>query len=61
MVKVDILGVPIVVQQKRIQLVLMRMQVRSLVLLSGLSFQHYLELWYRLQTQLGSSVAVAVV
>ena len=39
----------------------MRMQVRSLALLSGLGIWHYHELWCRLQTQLTSCVAVAVV
>ena len=39
----------------------MRMQVRSLALLSGLGIWHCLELWYRLQMQLGYGVAVAVV
>ena len=34
--------------------------VRSLALLSGLSVRHCSELWCRLQTQLGSRVAVAV-
>ena len=38
----------------------MRTQVRSLVLLSGLRIQPCCELWCRLQTQLGSCVAVAV-
>ena len=37
----------------------MRMRVRSLALLSGI--QHCCELWCRLQRQLGSGVAVAVV
>ena len=34
---------------------------RSLTLLSGLRIQHCHELWYRLQMQLRSQVAVAVV
>ena len=38
----------------------MRMWVRSLVLLSRLSIQHRCEVWYRLQTRLGSCVAAAV-
>ena len=42
-------------------LVSMRTQVRSLVLLSGLRIQCCCELWYRLQTWFGSHVAVAVV
>ena len=37
----------------------MRMWARSLASLSGLGIWH--ELWYRLQTQLGCQVAVAVV
>ena len=32
----------------------MRLQVQSLALLSGLRIQHCRELWYRLQTRLGS-------
>ena len=39
----------------------MRTQVGSLTSLSGLRIQHCPELWCRLQMQLGSSVAVAVV
>ena len=57
----NILGVPVVAQQKQIQLGTMRLQVRSLALLSGLRIQHYHELWCRSQTWLGSRVAVAVV
>ena len=38
----------------------MRMQVRSLALLSGLRIQHCHKLQHRLQMWLGSSVAVAV-
>ena len=37
----------------------MRLQVRSLALLSGLRIQHFLELWCRLQMQLESRIAVA--
>ena len=40
-------GVPTVVQWKRIRLVSMRMQVRSLASLSGLRIQHCCELWCR--------------
>ena len=36
----------------------MRTQVRSLASLSGLKIRHYCELWYRLQTQLRSGIAV---
>ena len=39
----------------------MRMWVQSLALLSGLGIQCCCDLWCRLQTQLGSQVAVAVV
>ena len=53
-------GVPVVVEQKRIQLGTMRLQVRSLVLLSGLRIRHCHELWYRSQTRLRSHIALAV-
>jgi len=53
-------GVPVVAQQKQTQLVSMRMQVRSLASLSGLRIQCCHELWYRLQTRLGSCVVVAL-
>ena len=39
----------------------MRLWVRSLALLSGLRIQRCLELWCRLQMQLRSHIAVAVV
>ena len=55
------LGVPIRVQQKRIRLGTMRLQVQFLALLSGLRIWRYPELWCRSQTQFGSRVAVAVV
>ena len=42
------------VQQKKILLRTMRLQVQSLVLLSGLRIQRCHELWCRSQTQLGS-------
>ena len=48
-------------QQKRIQLGSMRLWVRSLASLSGLRIWQCRELWCRLQTRLGSCVAVAVV
>ena len=54
------IGVPIVVQWKQTQLGTMRLPVQSLALLGGLRMQHCCELWCRSQTQLGSSVAVAV-
>ena len=53
-------GVPVAAQRKQIQLVSIRMQVQSLAFLRGLRIQHCHELWCRLQTQLGSHVAVAV-
>ena len=46
-------------QRKRIGLGTMRLQVRYLDLISGLRIWRCLELWYRLQMQLGSGVAVA--
>ena len=55
-------GVPVVVQQKQVQLVTMRLQVRSLALtsLSGLRIQRGHELWCRIKMWLGSCVAVVV-
>ena len=53
-------GVPIVAQWKRIRLGIMRLQVQSLASLSGLRICCCYELWCRLQTWLGSCVAVAV-
>ena len=50
--KINIQGVPIVVQQKRIHLRTMRLQVWSLPLLSGLTIQRCHELWCRSQTSL---------
>ena len=43
-------GVPIVEQQKQIQLVSIRMLVQSLASFSGLRIWHYCELWCRLHT-----------
>ena len=54
-------GVPIMAQQRRIWLASIRTQVQSMALLSELTIQHCLEPWCRLQTQLRSSIAVAVV
>ena len=48
------------VQWKRIQLVTVRLRVRSLALLSGLKIRCCCELWCRSQRQLGSHIAVAV-
>ena len=53
-------GVPLVVQQKRIWLGTMRLQIQSLALLSGLSICCCHELWCRSQTLLRSGIAVAV-
>ena len=53
--------VPIMAQQKRIQLVSMRMKVQSLAVLSGLRIYHCHELSCRSQNRLGSCVAMAVV
>ena len=50
--------VPVVAQQKQIQLETVRLQVPSLASLSGLRIQRCRELWCRLQTRLGSGVAV---
>ena len=46
--------------RNEIRLGMMRLQVRSLVLLTGLKIQHCCELWCRSQMQLRSGVAVAV-
>ena len=46
---------------KRIQLGTMKLQVQSLALLSGLQICRGRELWCRLQMQIRSGVAVAVV
>ena len=54
------LGVPAVAQQKRTQLVSMKMWVRPLASLSGLRIQRCHELWSGWQMCLGSRVAVAV-
>ena len=58
--KLGIFGVPIVVQRKRMQLGTMRLRVQFLAWLSGLRTWRRHELWCRLQTWLGSGVAVAV-
>ena len=54
-------GVPVMAQWKRIRLGILRLPVQSLALLSGLRLQRCPELWCRLQTWLGSGIAVAVV
>ena len=53
-----LLGVPIVVQWKRIWLETMRLQVWSLASLSGLRIRRFCDLWYRSQMWLRSCVAV---
>ena len=53
--------VPVVVQRKRTRLGTMRLQVQPLATRSGLRIRRCGELWCRLQTQLGSGIAVAVV
>ena len=60
-IKVNHLGVPTVVQQKRIQRVSMRMRVRSLASVSGLRIRRGRELWCWPQTQLRPYIAVALV
>ena len=52
-------GVPMA-QQKEIGLVTMRLQVHSVASLSGSRICRCRELWCRLQTLLGSEVAMAV-
>ena len=59
--KEKIREVPVVVQRKQIRLGTMRLQVRSLGLLSGLGIRRCGELWCGSQTHLGSGMAVAVV
>ena len=53
-------GFPVVAQQKQIRLGTMKLWVLSLDLLSGFRIKHCRELWCRLQTWLGSHIAVAV-
>ena len=55
------LRVPVVAQWKRIRVGTMRLWVRSLASLSRLRIQWCCEMWCRLQTWLGSGIAVAVV
>ena len=52
--------IPFVAQQKQVWLASIRTQVQSLASLSELRIWHCGELWCRLQTWLGSHVAVAV-
>ena len=53
--------IPVMAQQKQIWPVSTRMQVWSLASSIGLRIQHCCELWWKLQLQLRSWVAVAVV
>ena len=55
------MAVPTVAQGKQIRLGSMRLHVRSLASVSGLGIRRCRELGCRLQTRLGSGVAVAVV
>ena len=55
-----LIRVPIMAQWKPIRLGTMGLQVQSPASLGGLRFQRCGELWCRLQTWLGSGVAVAV-
>ena len=59
LIKVDH-GIPVVVQQKRIQLVTTRLRVGSQASLSGLRIRRCRELWCRSKTWLGSGIAVAL-
>ena len=52
------MGVPIVVQWKRIQLVSLRMWIRSLASISGLRIQRCSELWCRSKMRLGSGIVL---
>ena len=54
------IGVTVVAQGKQIQLGTMRLQVRSLALLTGLRIWCCRKLWGRSQMQLGSGIAMAV-
>ena len=58
--KIELEEFPLWLTRLRTQLVSMRMWVPSLALLSELRIQICCELWHRLQTRLGSRVAVAL-
>ena len=60
-VKNKLEGVPVMAQLKQIRLGTVRLWVQSLASLSGLRIGHFCELWFRLQTWLGSGNAVALV
>ena len=55
----ELSGVPVMARQKWIWLGTMRSRVQSLASLSGLRIQRCQELWCRLQTWLGSGVAMS--
>ena len=61
LIRINLVGVPVMAQRKQIWLGSMRTQVWSLALLRGLRIQCCHELWCRSQMQLGSGVALAVV
>ena len=56
--KNSFVGIPVVVQRRRVWLEIMRLQVRSLALLSGLSIQRCHELRRSSQMQLGSCTPI---
>ena len=58
--KSNVLEFPLWLSGLRTRLVSMRMWVRSLASVTGLRIQRCLELWCRLQTQLGFRIAVVV-
>ena len=60
-IKIEVTGVPVVVQQKLIRLGTMRLRVQYLASPSELRIQHCRELWCKSQMWLGSGVAVALV
>ena len=58
--KRQVIGVPVMAQQKWTLLASMKTQVQSLTQLSGLRIQHCPELWCRSRTWLRSGLAMAV-
>ena len=56
--KFFIAGIPVMAQQKRVQIESMRMWVRSLASLSGLRIWHCHELWCRSQMRRSSDLAL---
>ena len=59
-IRLKITGVPVMAQQKWIQLGTMRLWVLSLASLSGLRIRHCCDLWCWSQMRLGSGVAKAL-